>query len=179
MVVSRLAFLWGYAEATLFFVIPDALITRAALDSRRAARHATVAAILGSLLGGAVTYLWGKYDLPGARELLDWLPAISVGMMDRAQHQLADCGMLGALIGSFTGVPYKLYAVHAASTGIGLATFLALSVPVRAARFVLLGWLAATARERWLAHWTRRRAIALWFVVWAINYGVYWWLTPN
>jgi membrane protein YqaA with SNARE-associated domain len=179
MVVTRLAFLWGYAEATLFFVIPDAVITRAALDSRRAARLATVAAIAGSLLGGAVSWLSGAYDLAGAREMLDWLPAISVGMMDRAHQHLIEHGMLGALLGSFVGVPYKLYAVHAASAGIGLAWFLLLSVPVRAARFVFLGWLTATLRERAVPHWPRRRLIAVWFVIWAINYGLYWWFTPN
>src|SRR5947208_11222692 len=103
-----LAFAWGVAEATVFFVVSDVLITRAALASLRNGLLAAAVVIAGALVGGAISYQWGKTDLESARHVLDALPAISIGMLDRAQHALASDGMVAAFVGSFTGVPYKV-----------------------------------------------------------------------
>jgi membrane protein YqaA with SNARE-associated domain len=174
-----LAFVWGMSEAVVFFVIPDVLITRAALGSLRAGMVATAYALAGSLLGGAISYVWGAADLDGARRVLDALPAISIGMLDHARQALASDGMIAALIGSFTGVPYKVFAVHAASANISLPVFLLASIPARAVRFVLLAMIVRALARYAVRAWTATRIHYVWASVWIVNYAIYWYFMPN
>lgn len=174
-----LAFIWGVSEAVVFFVIPDVLITRAALGSLRSALTTTSFALIGALIGGTFSYLWGAADLDGARHVLDWLPAISVGMLDRAQHALATDGMFAALIGSFSGVPYKVFAVHAANAGIPLTTFVLASIPVRGMRFILLALITRGLVRCVVPNWGDARKHRAWAFAWIVNYAIYWSVMPN
>jgi membrane protein YqaA with SNARE-associated domain len=174
-----LAFAWGMSEAVVFFVIPDVLITRAALGSLRNGLITTAFALAGSLAGGVVSYLWGAGDLDGARQVLDALPAISIAMLDRAQLALDRDGMFAALVGSFTGVPYKVYAVHAASADITLPLFVLASIPVRGVRFVLLAVLARGLARYAVPSWSMQRLQRVWAIVWIVNYAIYWSVMPN
>ena len=161
----------------MFFVVPDFLITRAALGSLRNGLLTAAIALGGALVGGVISYKWGEADLAGARHVLDALPAISIAMLDRAQQALAHDGMLAAFVGSFTGVPYKVFAVHAASAGIALPVFVAASIPVRGIRFVVLAALArAFARA---TGWNTRRLHRAWALAWTVNYAIYWSVMPN
>ena len=66
------AFAWGFAEATLFFVVPDVWLTLIAV--RRGLRPALVAcgwALAGALAGGLAMYAWGAFDTATAREALE------------------------------------------------------------------------------------------------------------
>ena len=59
-----LALLWGLAEATFFFIVPDVFLSLVAiLGGWRTWRH-IVAAIFGALLGGALLFQWAKVN-PG------------------------------------------------------------------------------------------------------------------
>jgi membrane protein YqaA with SNARE-associated domain len=138
-----------------------------------------VSALAGSMLGGTISYLWGATDLDGARHVLDALPAISIGMLDRARQALASDGMFAAFVGSFSGVPYKVYAVHAASAGIPLPVFVLASIPVRGIRFVLLAMMARGLARFAVPSWTMRRRQRAWALVWIVNYAIYWTLMPN
>src|SRR3546814_15275348 len=55
---------------------------------------------------------------------------------------LQDLGGAGLLVGGFSGAPYKLYAVQAASAGLGLPVFIACSIVARGARFLAVALLA-------------------------------------
>jgi membrane protein YqaA with SNARE-associated domain len=167
------------AEAIVFFVIPDVLITRAALGNLRSALLTTVFVLAGALLGGIISYLWGASDLDGARHVLDALPAISIGMLDRAQLALGRDGMFAAFVGSFTGVPYKVYAVHAASAGISLPVFVLASIPVRAVRFVLLAMMTRALARYAVPGWPAQRLQHAWALAWIVNYAIYWTVMPN
>ena len=173
------AFAWGLSEAIVFFIIPDVLITRAAFAGLRAGLLSAAYALAGSLLGGTISYFWGAYDLDGARHVLHQLPAISLAMLDRAQHALIEQGMLAALIGAFSGVPYKVFAVHAASAGISLPVFLLASIPARATRFVLLAMAVRALARYAVPHWSAQRLTCVWAIVWSVSYAVYWWVTPS
>jgi len=174
-----IAFAWGLGEAIVFFVIPDVLVTRAALTSLRFGMATVAYALAGSLLGGALSYLWGASDLAGARHVLDALPAISIDMLDRAQQALAIDGMCAALLGSFTGVPYKVFAIHAAGAGIALPEFLLASIPVRATRFVLLAIVTRVLVRRVVPTWSEQRLRLAWALAWFVNYAIYWTIMPN
>jgi membrane protein YqaA with SNARE-associated domain len=174
-----LAFAWGMGEAVVFFVIPDVLISRAALGSLRSALLTTAFVLAGSLLGGTISYLWGANDLDSARHVLDALPAIGIGMLDSAQHALAREGMFAAFVGSFSGVPYKVFAVHAASAGIPLPVFVLASIPVRGIRFVLLAMMTRALARYAVPAWTVKRLHRTWALVWIVNYAIYWTVMPN
>ena len=174
-----LAFAWGVAEATVFFVVPDVLITRAALPSLRSGLITAALALAGALVGGAISYCWGAENLAAARDVLDWLPAISIGMLDHAQRALASDGMFAALVGSFSGVPYKVFAVHAASAGIALPAFILASIPVRGVRFVLLAAIARAFARYVVPNWTAQRVRRAWAFAWTLNYAIYWTVMPN
>jgi membrane protein YqaA with SNARE-associated domain len=174
-----LAFSWGLSEAVVFFVVPDVLITHAALRGLRAGFVTAAVALAGALVGGTFSYLWGAADLDGARRVLDALPAISIGMLDHAQLALTRDGMFAAFIGSFSGVPYKVFAIHAATAGITLPAFLLASVPVRGVRFVLLAAVARAFTRYAVPTWTARRVQFVWALAWGVNYAIYWSVMPN
>jgi hypothetical protein len=173
--MNLVAFLWAFAEATLFFVVPDVWLTVVA--TQRGIRKAMVAcgfAALGALAGGTAMYLWASADAAGAVATVERVPGISSGMIDRAAAALGAQGVLAMLFGAFAGVPYKIYAVEAPSAGIGLALFLVLSVPARLMRFFLLSGMAATFAgvvDGWLS---KRVVLAIVLVLWVAFYAAYW-----
>ncbi len=174
-----LAFAWGICEADVFFVVPDVLITRAALGSLRSGLSTAAFALAGALVGGIISYRWGATDLNGARHVLDCLPAISIGMLDHAQLALARNGMVAAFVGSFSGVPYKVFAVHAASAGIGLPLFILASIPVRGIRFAVLAILVRVIARHVVPTWSTQRLQRAWALTWIANYAIYWSVMPN
>ena len=57
------AAVWGFAEATFFFFIPDILLTYIAFrHGVRKASVATLYAVLGAVFGGMLMYFWGMRD---------------------------------------------------------------------------------------------------------------------
>src|SRR3546814_5373917 len=73
----------------------------------------------------------------------DWSSDVcSSDLVARVQAQLQDLGGAGLLVGGFSGAPYKLYAVQAASAGLGLPVFIACSIVARGARFLAVALLA-------------------------------------
>ncbi len=134
-----LAFLWGAAEATLFFVVPDVLITWRALESLRGAMRAALLAGVGAVVGGVGMYFWGRLDPGSAVRALDLVPAVSGEMIRGVFHQVETQGLWAMFVGAFTGKPYKLYAVGAGQAGLNGFLFALVSFPARLLRFVLLG----------------------------------------
>jgi len=173
------ATMWGFAEATLFFVVPDMLITGLALRGLRRGFEATAFALAGALVGGVLMWHWGAHDLAAARAALDYLPAIGPDLMDRVATELRTTGIVSICIGPFVGVPYKIYAIEAAQAGAGLATFLLVSIPARAPRFILLACVAAYGARWGKRYVSERTLIAIWLATWIINYAIYWSVMPS
>src|SRR5262245_716191 len=169
--------LWGFAEATLFFVVPDVYLSRVALRSLRAAALGCLLATAGALAGGALMYGWGERNPAAAEAALDLVPAISPAALARVADELrGGSGAASAAIiaGGFLGRPYKIYAVEAGRLGMGLPRFLAASALARLPRFLAVALLAAgIARVPTLA---RRpgAAVRLHLAVWTLFYIFYW-----
>ena len=107
--IPRLAALWGFAEATLFFIVPDVLLTFIAIrHGWRQAAMASLAAAAGATIGGALMYAWAASDPASARGAIDFVPAISAALLERAKDALARDGLAAMFIGAFTGAPYKV-----------------------------------------------------------------------
>jgi len=168
-----LAFAWGLAESTVFFIVPDVFITRLALRDYRRALAACVAATAGALLGG--TILWIAARNGAARHLLDFftlLPGINSRLIAQTGQALYEHGLPAFFTGAVSGRPYKLYAVHAGTQGIPLAMFLLVSLAARLARF------AATATGAWLAGRALRARtetfrLRLHLAAWTVFYLIY------
>ena len=143
-----LACAWGFAEGTLFFIVPDVLLSLAALCGGRRALPHVAAAVLGALLAGAVMFSWSAADYPAASGAVRRVPFVREAMFARVDEGLQTEGALALFRGSVTGVPYKIYAV-AAPGRMPVAPFLAWTVPARAARFLLV-WALFTVLGGWL-----------------------------
>jgi membrane protein YqaA with SNARE-associated domain len=132
-----LAFAWGLAEATVFFIVPDVLLTLIACRALKPALRATTVALLGALVGGALMYAIGRRDPVNARAFLDQIPAINPALIMRVASQISENGLLAVLLGPMKGIPYKIYAVEWGSREGSLVTFMLISIPARYIRFFL------------------------------------------
>jgi len=136
-----LAFAWGLAEGTLFFLVPDIIVSlAAALNPRRAWKH-IVAAALGAVLAGAVMFGWAARDPIAAQRAVGRVPFVSARMLARSESQYASHGLGAIFIAPLTGTPYKVYAVTAPSR-VSETAFLLATLPARAFRFTLVWALA-------------------------------------
>jgi membrane protein YqaA with SNARE-associated domain len=167
------AFGWGLAEATLFFFVPDVLLSAVALRDRRRALHCCLWALAGALAGGAIMFGWATVAPGAALTAVDHVPAVTDRMLARVETDLVEVGSWAIFLGPLTGTPYKLYAVLAPTAGIGLPFFLLVTVPARLIRFVLVT-LATSLVARYLpAAITYRTRLALLLTLWAAFYSVY------
>jgi membrane protein YqaA with SNARE-associated domain len=172
--MAILAFLWGYAEATLFIFVPDVLISVVVIRSGwRAAVGTAVAAALGAALCGLTMHMWATHSPAAARATIAALPAIDAARIAAAEQALAADGYWAMLRGSFGGTPYKIFAVAAGEQHLPVAQFLLLTPLIRLPRFLLTVLVtAATAQvlSRWLSV---RSAMTLLAVFWTLFYAAY------
>ena len=173
-------FIWGLAEATVFFVVPDVLLTFVA--QRRGLCAAIVAmmfVVAGAVAGGtAMWWIGGAYPEATVR-LLDGIPAISENMIEGAGAEQAQAPFKALLIGAFSGAPYKVFAATAQAAGVSLPWFLLMTILARAARFIV-AIVATVVIDRLAAHWLSSRA--RWRILaafWVVFYAVYWAMMPG
>ncbi len=165
---------WGFAEATLFFIVADVWLSVVAVrHGARAALAASLAATAGAVAGGALMYAWGATDPAGAASVLEAVPAISPAMLDQVRAALHEQGATALFAGTFTGIPYKLYAALAPDTGVGPLTFLATTVPARLARFVPASLLTALLARMLFHRQGLRHRLAVLIGFWFCFYGLY------
>ncbi len=170
-----LAFVWGIAEATFFFIVPDVLLTLIACRKLRPALNATIAALAGALAGGAVMYAFGMREPDTARAFLSHVPAITPALLTRVTGQISASGLLALLLGPIKGIPYKIYAVEWGARRASFIGFLVMSVPARYVRFFLAA-LAARGIARLIRPLTHHRAVIEVFilaVIWVTFYSFY------
>jgi membrane protein YqaA with SNARE-associated domain len=136
--------LWGFAEATLFFLVPDVYLSRLALTGLRKAAAGCLLATAGALAGGALMHGWAAHEPAAAEAAVDRVPAVSRAALARVARQIEERGPAAAvLLGGVSGTPYKIYAVEAGRLGVGNGRFLLASAPARLCRFLAVSLLAA------------------------------------
>ena len=169
MVALIAAALWGFAEATFFFLVPDVILSAIALYDWRLALLACLAGVVGALAGGALMYRQGRRSYRPAQAFLLRLPGIAPPMLTRVREEVTHRRFLAVLTGPLSGTPYKTYAVEAGRQGLPLAGFLLTTIPARLMRFVLVTALAA-----WLAHSVVPALPVAWkLAVWAGSWTVF------
>ena len=170
-----IALLWGFAEGTLFFVVPDVVISLAAILRPRSAWRHVAAAIVGAVLGGAVLFSWSVRDPHGAIEAVARVPFVRQRMLDEVHTGYTQRGMVALFLGPLFGTPYKIYAVEAPKFERESA-FLLATAPARGERFLLVwgafGWAGVLLRRR-LRHTDAQLAIVC-IGFWVVLYSCYW-----
>ena len=173
MRLDILAFIWGCAEATLFFIVPDVFLTLVAIIRPERVWRACFAAALGALVGGVILFVWASLSPHSATNALLALPAIDEALIARANAQLTEFGVPAFFIGAFSGIPFKLYVLSAATGSLALPLLIAIALPVRLARFWLVALIARMISDGALTRRPLRLKIAVWLIAWLVFYALY------
>jgi membrane protein YqaA with SNARE-associated domain len=173
--IPWLGFFWGLAEATLFFIVPDVLLTLVALFSFRRSARVLTCILLGALVGGTVMFSFGAKEAPEATSAVMQVPFVSAAMFEKTQQSFQHDGIWALTKGPGNGIPYKVYAVQAGKHS-GLLLFLLVSLLARLERFALF-WLIAGAiglvfRKNILRQ--PKITVAIHACIWVLGYAWYW-----
>ncbi len=168
-----LAFVWALAEATVWPIMPDALLVPLVARRPRSWWRLVVGAALGTLVGGTVSYCIGRSRPDEAAVVA--LPLVRRPMVQAAARWLTGAGARGVLRQPPSGVPYKVFARLAGSQGVALGPFLGWTLAARGGRFLfsvsgamLARWLFPAIGGRWYLQAT---------AIWCAAFGVGLWRT--
>lgn len=172
------ALLWGFAEATLFFIVPDLLISWVAMNRGfKVGAWTSLLAAIGAALGGAVIFLWSANAPASAYRAVEAVPAISPAMIADARADIAASGwFVAAMKGPLTSTPYKVYALLAPKNGAPLAAFAPAALPVRLPRFLFVAACFALIGHVFRTRIDRRILLAAFTSGWLLFY-LWFWLT--
>jgi hypothetical protein len=172
---SWLGFLWGFAEGTLFFIIPDLVLSWASLVGVRSGIKILGAILAGAVFAGLSLYMWAAWWPDSARSAVVSVPFVRARMFNQVEQDYRTHGVSGIFYTLGTGIPYKVYAVLAPSV-TGPVTFAFISIFARLERMAL-SWLVPTFLGWFLKRWIRnhrRLTAALWLGFWVGTYAIYW-----
>jgi membrane protein YqaA with SNARE-associated domain len=133
------AFLWGYAEATRFWLIPDILLGWVGLNRPRSIVPGVVAATFGAVVGGVGMHRRAS----GERARLAEIPGINEALLADAHERFASRRWVAVMRAPIDGIPYKVYATESGTAGRPLYELIAWSTAARAWRFLLTAIVAA------------------------------------
>ena len=169
------AFFWGLAEATFFFIVPDVYLGLIALLRWRRGLWGTAAAVSGALFGGALMYGLAMRDPAGMKLLLTRFALIDWSLMAGVAAELHEHGLIAMLSGSFRGVPYTVYAVQAGGQSLPFGPFLLVSIVARFGRILPVTLLAGAAGVLFRPRIERLAGlvVGVYVAVWGLVYWLY------
>jgi membrane protein YqaA with SNARE-associated domain len=172
MLFNLIAPVWGFAEATFFFIVPDVWISILALSSLHEGIVACIYSLVGAILGGIIMYRRGKVDLKAANDFMVRIPAIRPRDIQQVQTSLQKSGVIAILFGPLLGIPYKIYAANSSAV-ISLLSLILISVPARVIRFLLVAFIANALSNGMLSHFSHVQKIEIMLAFWAVTYSFY------
>ena len=145
---SWLVFFLTICESIFLFITPEVFMTPPIIANKKRALPITVAASLGSIVGGAIAYLIGMwlYDSVGV-----WLietfsnPEL---IESTIKPMFSKYGILIIVLTAVTPIPYKLLAIWLGCIGYPIILFLAVSAIFRTGRFAIIATLLYLFQER-------------------------------
>lgn len=146
-----IALVWGFAEATAFFIVPDVYLGFVALFNWRRGLLATLTALLGAMIGGSVMYALAMNNPTGLEVFLARVPMINAALVNEVAQAVHRDGLAAMILGPFQGTPYKIYAVEAGAQSLPFLDFLLVTIPARLERFVLVVLVLGGAGKRFAA----------------------------
>lgn len=170
-----LSLVWGFAEATLFFIVPDVVLGWESLGGWRRGTKALAVIVAGALAGGLLVYGLAAIWPDAIRHAVASVPFVGDAMFATVAAAYDGHGAIGMLLGPTSGIPYKIYAVLAPQS-FNVLSFAIISIPARLERLAL-SWLVFALLGRWLAPViarNQRATAALYALLWAGIYSFYW-----
>ena len=145
---SWLVFFLTICESIFLFIPPEVFMTPPIIANKKRALPITIAASLGSIVGGAIAYMIGMwlYDSVGI-----WLietfsnPEL---IETTVKPMFSKYGILIIVLTAVTPIPYKLLAIWLGFIGYPLWLFLAVSAIFRTGRFATIAALLYYFQER-------------------------------
>ena len=145
---SWLVFFLTICESIFLFIPPEVFMTPPIIANKKRALPITIAAALGSLVGGAIAYVIGLwlYDSVGV-----WLietfsnPEL---IESTIKPMFSKYGILIIVLTAVTPIPYKLLAIWLGFIGYPMILFLAVSAIFRTGRFAIIATLLYFFQER-------------------------------
>jgi membrane protein YqaA with SNARE-associated domain len=164
---------WALAEATIWPVMPDAVLAPLAAARPGEWWRLAAAASAGSLAGGLLSYLAGRRLEVGS--ILARLPLVRWPMILAAERWLAEEGPAGLWHQPFSGLPFKVFALLAGQQRLPLGPFLGWALLARGARFVVVAGGAALLGARFRPLMTSQARLLL--VLWSLLFLLGLWQT--
>ena len=134
-------------ESVFLLVPPEVFMTPPIVADKRRAVPVVIAASIGSLVGGVISYLIGMwlYDSVGV-----WLIE-TFSNPERfivAQTMFDKYGLFIIFLAAWTPVPYKLLSICAGFLGFNPLLYLGVSAIFRTSRFAIIGYILWRFQER-------------------------------
>src|SRR6266516_5683949 len=170
-----IAFIWGFAEATVFFIVPDFYMGFVALFNWRRGLSAAIAALLGAMLGGSVMYVLAMNNPAGINSFLTHIPLIDAELVNGVANQTYASGLTAVLTGPVRGTPYKIYAAQAGEQSLSLLYFLFMTIPARLQRFIPVA-LVFGGIGKWFETFCKkhtRLVVSSYVLLWGLIYFVF------
>jgi len=127
-------------ESIFLFIPPEVFMTPAIVADKKRAFPITLAASIGSFIGGAIAYMIGfwLFDTVGV-----WLIEhfASMEKFELTKTLFTKYGVLIIIGTALTPIPYKLLALCAGFLGYPVWIFLGVSAIFRTGRFAIIGYL--------------------------------------
>lgn len=140
-------FLMTIFESIFLFIPPEVFMTPAIVANKKRAVPVTIAAALGSIIGGAIAYMIGLwlFDTVGV-----WLIEhfASMEKFELTKTLFNKYGIMIIILTAITPVPYKLLALCAGFLHYPIVIFLGVSAIFRTGRFAIIGLLLWCFQEK-------------------------------
>ncbi len=144
---SWIVFILTVCESIFLFIPPEVFMTPPIIADKKRAVPITVAASLGSIVGGIIAYMIGLwlFDSVGM-----WLinNFASMEKFQMAQDLFIKHGVFIIVLTAVTPIPYKLMAICAGFMGFPAALFIGVSAIFRTGRFATVATLLYFFQER-------------------------------
>lgn len=144
---SWIVFIMTMFESVFLFIPPEVFMTPAIIANKKRVIPITLAAALGSLVGGAIAYMIGYwlFDSVGV-----WLIEhfASMEKFEITKALFNKYGILIIIATAITPIPYKLLAICAGFLNYNILLFLGVSAIFRTGRFGIIGFLLWRFQEQ-------------------------------
>lgn len=162
------AMLWGFAEATFFFVVPDVFFCFTALLSPMIGIAHGLVSMIGTIAGGFLMYHLAVLDPEMMHRFLLSIPGIPEGMIKEVSTNLHTDGLKALLIAPMKGIPYKIFAVESGIMQIDLTKFFFMTLPSRLQRIFFLCLIVGVVSRVF------RKSIERYTQRWCFFYVLFW-----
>jgi len=143
---SYYLFLLSTAESSFFPIPPDVMLAPMCLAKPSKAWNFAFITTIGSVLGGVVGYLIGKFlfdNIEPMIEKMDYMMAYQNAVL-----WFNDWGFWAILIAGFSPIPYKVFTIAAGALNMAFLPFVIGSAIGRGTRFYLVAFFVKLFGEK-------------------------------